>query len=512
MTIKKLLPFLAFVLCYIAQANVIKIPAHYPTIQQGIESSSNGDTVLAQPGAYVENINFTGRNIILASHYLLTGDTSYISSTIIDGDSAGSVVTFESEEDSTALICGFTICNGLANNGGGIYCTNSDPGIRNNFIMNNAAADEIPGNESSGGGIYCHSSNSVIENNWIIHNYAEERGGGVLIELTNAKILNNVISNNIAFSSDSLSGSGGGIFCGEGYIIISGNEISNNYSTEGGGVLCSGINATISNNIISYNETFCFPGGGISCWNCVNYNITYNTIYSNIAASKAGGIYIQNSHGIISSNTIVSNIAASDNYIYGGGGIYLNGNSCHIYNCLIFYNTAHEGSSIFLDGGHLSVAFSNIEGGWPGESNIDYNPMFCNAADDDFHLADVSCCVGTGYGGEDIGALGIGCYASDYLLGDVNMLNGFWPPQVIGSDVTYLARYLKGLADPCIQGGYYASGDVNGDCRVIGSDVTKLRNYLKGRGSLSWCRNYPPAWIASDDLPAEAPEGWPGCE
>jgi hypothetical protein len=74
----------------------------------------SSDTVLAQLDIYYENIDFNGHNVALASLFLTTGDTAYISSTIIDGDSAGTVITLESRENLTAQAVGFTIQNGVS--------------------------------------------------------------------------------------------------------------------------------------------------------------------------------------------------------------------------------------------------------------------------------------------------------------------------------------------------------------------------------------------------------------
>ena len=68
--------FITVILGSITSATVINIPADYATIQAGIDASSDGDTVLVQPGTYVENINFNGHNVVLGSLFLTTGDTS----------------------------------------------------------------------------------------------------------------------------------------------------------------------------------------------------------------------------------------------------------------------------------------------------------------------------------------------------------------------------------------------------------------------------------------------------
>ncbi len=238
-------------------ATIINIPGDYLIIQQGINASTDGDTVLVQPGTYVENINFNGHNITLGSLFLITGDTTYIAETIIDGNELESVVMFTSGEDTTSVIAGFTLQNGVSLRGGGIYCTNSSPEIRqnkirwnlaighmdmgwgggiccdgnsfplitNNIIMENRALGTLAGN-ALGGGIYCSGSDPLIENNLIIRNTAEGssnqggqgQGGGLFCWQSNPSIYNNTISENQAIGYSG--GYGGGIYCADSNPII----------------------------------------------------------------------------------------------------------------------------------------------------------------------------------------------------------------------------------------------------------------------------------------------------
>ena len=76
-------------------AAIIHIPSDQPTIQAGIDVSVDTDTVLVTPGTYTENINFSGKNILVTSWYITASDSNHINQTIIDDNQIDRVVTFE---------------------------------------------------------------------------------------------------------------------------------------------------------------------------------------------------------------------------------------------------------------------------------------------------------------------------------------------------------------------------------------------------------------------------------
>jgi len=233
-------------------STIINIPADQSTIQAGIDASTNTDTVLVQPGTYVEDINYNGKLIIVSSLFLTTADTSYISSTIIDGDDDVTVVNFSSGEDSTAVLIGFTITKGHGEfgNAGGIHIFNSSPSLSDLIISGNSA--------SSGGGINCNFSNSIIENVTISSNTAVY-GGAIYCENSNPSLNEVIVSNNSAESG------GGGIYCSYNTTLSLVNvTIIENSSRHGGGMNCEGSSVSLENVTISGNNATYF-GGGIDC-------------------------------------------------------------------------------------------------------------------------------------------------------------------------------------------------------------------------------------------------------
>jgi len=376
----------------IAFATVINIPADYPTIQQGINASAEGDTVLVQPGTYFENINFNGHNIVLGSLFLTTGDESYISSTIINGDSSGAVITLSDFENSSSFITGLKIMNGGGVRGGGIICEDANPNITHNYITENFG--------ESGGGIYCNYAYPFISDNVIMGNISS----GIGCFRSGPKITGNTFMGNYA-------GRGGAIYCENSPdAVISGNYISRNFGiSDGAGIYCNMSDAAISNNLIK--ENIAGRGAGIFCQRS-SPSIKGNTISRNLGEINGGGIYLFQSDPVIGNNIIADNLSfsygaglfcnhsnpafinntvAGNTASIGGGGIYNFYSVPVITNSIFWANNAPLWPEIFNYSGSSAITYSDIQGGWPGVGNIDTDPLFCDPDSGDFHLMSIAC-------------------------------------------------------------------------------------------------------------------------
>ncbi len=314
------------------RGNIIHVPMDQPTIQAGIDAAAAGDTVLVANGDYFENINFKGKGIVVASHYILNHDLSFIQSTVINGSTpshpdTASCVLFISGEDSTAVLEGFTLTGGTGTKWPDIHI----------------------------GGFY-------------------REGGGILIELSSPTIKHNLIVDNEAVDKsapDVNSAGGGAIRCGDGNPRILGNLIMGNRGLYGAGIVLNFSGGIIKNNIIAQNSGGeDFGGSGIWC-------------YSSAPDAK-----------IIENNTIVQN-SATGSGAYGGrgGAMMVWSTSVTGRNNIIWGNTQSNGGPIAGIGGTANLTYSDIEGGWSGEGNIDLEPAL---SDTSFYLAPNSPCIDVG--------------------------------------------------------------------------------------------------------------------
>lgn len=365
------------------------IPADFSTIQAGLNAAASGDTVLVQPGTYVENINWPQVNGI---KLISAGDSS---NTIIDGNQTGRVITMESGGlvDTTTVVQGFTLRNAAGEwYGGGIYCDASSPSIRDCVISQNLA-------ERYGGGIYCIYSSPVIEYSSINSNVAVHgdigTGGGIYLAESSGYIHDCVLTENTAtahgggcaimnsspiisdctINNNSCSVSiahGGGLYFYGSSPTISGCTITNNSGSYGGGLYFRESSVNLYSSIIGENTVDQF-GGGILSKNS-NADIHGCLIRENSSALDGGGVYFETT-GSDSSNYSISDCEIVANDAMQGGGIYCDSHANPlIIRCRIIENTAQRGGGICCNHDsatriiHCTI-YSNIATGtgWNGQ-------------------------------------------------------------------------------------------------------------------------------------------------
>ncbi len=331
------------------------VPADYETIQEAIDAAECGDTVLVEDGIYTgpgnRNIDFLGKVITVRSE---NGPENCI----IDCQRAGRGFYFHNSEDVNSVLDGFTITNGFS--GSGIYCRDSSPMITNCIISGNLA--------SSGGGIFCRESNPTIIDCTISGNSAYE-GGGIYCGWSSSPVITNcTISGN---SADR----GGGIY-GYGSLTITNCTFSRNTAKgtdryrygRGGGIFCSGGNLTVTNCIFSGNaaEGTDWPGTG-------------------------GAIYSDRNTSSIINCTFAKNSAPNGNALACDSGDHSYPSNLQLTNCIL----TDGGNEIWNnDASTISITYSNVEGGWQGNGNIDADPCF--ALSTDYHLMPDSTCIDAG--------------------------------------------------------------------------------------------------------------------
>ncbi|MDP2896503.1 MAG: right-handed parallel beta-helix repeat-containing protein [bacterium] len=346
------------------------------TIQEGIDKALEGDTVIVAFGRYVENIRFSGSNILLQSTDPL--NSNVVANTIIEMEASdpGSVVTFSGAEDETCMLEGFTIQKGGWSNkpgagicGGTLEGSHAHATIRRNVITKN------PGGYY-GAIAFC---DGLIENNLISDNWPQYGGG---LAYCNGTIRNNEIRNNHAYW-------GGGLYECDG--IIEGNTIANNYGDYTGGLY--GCDGTIEGNRIISNDTNQGAGGLAFCHGLIRNNL----IAGNRASGHSGGL--SECRGTILNNTIVCNSAGS----FGGG---LAGDSVRIQNCVVWANTAPSYPQVRMYLADLPTHCCIQDWGEGGDGNIADDPRFADPdgldndpltyQDNDYRLATGSPCIDAG--------------------------------------------------------------------------------------------------------------------
>jgi hypothetical protein len=192
-------------------------------------------------------------------------------------------------------------------------------------------------------------------------------GGGILIQASSPVIRNCIITGNSATDRQGCaSAGGGGIRAGDGNPTIVACLVDNNLGRYGAGIVLNYSGAVIRNCIVAFNSGGEDYGGG-GLW-----------AYSNGQYPK-----------------VVENCSFYGNHGGGaGGGMRFWSCTGTVTNCIVRGNHASSGPQIHpWWGSDPAVSWSDVEGGQPGEGNIDVDPDWIAGS---LLLRPTSPCVDTG--------------------------------------------------------------------------------------------------------------------
>lgn len=388
----------------------------------------------------------------------------------VSGQWGQPVVQFVSGSDGSVLD-GFTVQNGEAQEGGGIYVVAvAQVTIQNCIVTSNNANDSGGGisvrwpeatgviirdtqllsnvADQYGGGIRVgNGATATIVGNNIVSNAAvNDGGGGISIDngsaavITRNRILSNttggwasggilvtdealvtIHSNEIGWNKGIGSGAGGIRVNAGSVVTIANNHIHANQGGGGGGVAAAWYSTLgVYSNTIINNRAMAYGGGGLRLDDHITVTVDGNVIANN-GASSGGGIATGDSVVTITNNVIASNYGPD-----GDGIIVWDGDgsaNVRVINNTIVSNTAEAisiGSGMVLvrnnilyghNGGidkygESATVTSDHNAFWnndwnywnviSGTGDISADPLFVDAANDDFHLQADSPCIDAG--------------------------------------------------------------------------------------------------------------------
>lgn len=364
-----------------------RVPDDFATIQEAINAASAGETILVAAGTYDGDIS-------LKNGVVLRGEDR--DSTIIDG---GGTVVCSNGNDAATVIDGFTITNGRGMSGGMHTRYGSRVTVKNCTFVENAG--------DGGGGMGNFGSSPVIEDCVFRLNTVSEtdyNGGGMYNDNSSPTVIGCVFELNVAGDTEN-SGKGGGMYnLDSPDVVIHGCIFRYNQAGLNGGCAIHNENSTVTvadsffygnGSDIFDNPTAAggvFNGSGSVC------ELTNCVFVGNAANAAPGAVGLYNEGG--ASSTLYNCTFCNNEGVYGIVG---SAGSTTLYNCIVRGNNFND--KIITTPDHVTVSYSNIEGGYTGEGNIDEPASFVRYPDSGGDPAQSEYWYNTDRAGHDFGDL-----------------------------------------------------------------------------------------------------------
>jgi hypothetical protein len=398
----------------LATARTLQVPTGYPTIQTAITAADPGDKIMVAPGTYTEDINLLGKAIHLRSRSRRPKHTT------IQGTGNGAVVTCTRGETSATILEGFTITGGAANPdsswGGGMHVENSSPTVKNCVFRSNVPYG-MCNRYSSSTVAHCRFKDDEIFN-W---SSSLTVTGCVFTGNVSDGIILSVSSDAIVTRCKFIRRSAG-ISSGYGELTATGCTFRKcDTGIDGSGHIDHTVSdCTFRDNAIgmvsnhgTVRVSDCsFIGNdvaGMTSSDTFNESAVCRCIFTGNAIGMAyrdqnervNGLYVtdclftHNGNGMeyygfpeYPETNLVTNCTFSRNDV---AAVHNDQSLLVLTNCILWSNA--DGSIV---GTPAAVTYSDVEGGYVGEGNIDADPLFVNPDARDFHLAPGSPCIDAG--------------------------------------------------------------------------------------------------------------------
>jgi hypothetical protein len=157
---------------------------------------------------------------------------------------------------------------------------------------------------------------------------------------------------------------------------------SNSATTIGGGMHNLGSSPVVTR--CTFSDNSADEGGGM--YNEGASPVVTNCTFSGNSAAVGGGMKNSGSSPVVTSCTFWGNSA-----VYYGGGMHNYSSSAQaVTNCILWGNGPDE---IYNEQSDPAVTYSDIQGGYDGEGNLDEDPRFVDPDRGDFHLWPNSPCI-----------------------------------------------------------------------------------------------------------------------